>query len=88
MTCQGLPGWGSTTEISFVNDGAGRGEETKHRQDDLCLSKYTGRSFSYGMDFPEKPVVKKKSFGNFPVHTFTEKSVTVEIVDFNPRISG
>ena len=44
-----------------MNDGVGRGEETKHRQDDLCLSKNTGRSFSYGMDFPEKPVVKKKS---------------------------
>jgi hypothetical protein len=71
-----------------VNYGAGRGEETKHRQDDLCLSKYTGRSFSYGMDFPEKPVVKKKSFGNFPVHTFTEKSGTGKRLDFNPWISG
>jgi hypothetical protein len=43
-----------------VNDGAGKGEETKHDQDDLYLSKYTGRSFSYVMDFPEKPVVEKR----------------------------
>ena len=88
MTCQGLPGGGSTTEISFVNDGVGRREETKHHRDDLYLAKYTGRSFSYVMDFLEKPVVGKKSFGNFPLHAFTEKSGTGKSLDFNLRISG
>jgi len=39
-------------------------------------------------EFSGKTGRRKKSFGNFPVQTVTEKSVTVEIVDFNPRISG
>jgi hypothetical protein len=37
------------TEISFVNDGVGRGEETKHHRDDLYLT--------------SKPALKKPNTG-------------------------
>ena len=51
MTCQGLPGGSSTTEISFVNDGVGGGEETKHHRDDLYLTpKPDPKKTQYGLN--------------------------------------